>query len=144
MLTVFTSINNLNNLYISSKMSIAHRTQILDYVSYQLKLVRSDTYKFFQNWLRVSTMLIKSISITLKNNCFMILMIICEKFIFLYLIYCINQRFNIDLLTCKNSILFKLRRSSCFKNKSVYEISKTLKKCIYLENIIVYISSFNA
>ena len=62
----------------------------------------------------------------------------------LFNIYCLNRRFNIDLLTCKNSILVKLRRSSCFKNKSVYEISKTLKKCIYLENIIVYISSFNA
>ena len=123
-------------------MSIAHSLLILDYVSYQLKLVRSDTYKFFQNWLRVSTMLIKSISIALKNNCFMILMILCEKFIFPYLIYCLNQGFNIDLLTCKNSTLFKLRRSSCFKNKSVYEISKNLKKCIYFENIIVYLISF--
>ena len=88
-------------------MSIAHPTQILDYVSYQLKLVRSDTYKFFQNWLRVFTMLIKSISIVLKYNCFMILMIICEYFNFPYLIYCLNGRFNIDLITCKNSILCK-------------------------------------
>ena len=94
-------------IYISGKMSIAHPTQILDYVSYQLKLVRSDTYKFFQNWLRVFTMLIKSISIVLKYNCFMILMIICEYFNFPYLIYCLNGRFNIDLITCKNSILCK-------------------------------------
>ena len=60
-------------------MSIAHHVQILDYVSYQLKLVRSDTYKFFQNWLIVQITLIKLISIALKNNFFMILMIIYEK-----------------------------------------------------------------
>ena len=40
-------------------MSTAHSILILDYISYQLKLVRSNTYKFFQNWLRVVTMLKK-------------------------------------------------------------------------------------
>ena len=135
--TVYTSINNLNNLYISSKNE--HSSPHTDTRLRQLSIKtskRSDTYKFFQNWLRVSAMLIKSLSMALKKNCFMILMIICEYFA--YLLYCLNQRFNIDLLTFKNSILFKLRRSSCFG------ISKTLKKCIYLENIIVYIRSFNA
>ena len=36
-------------------MSIAHSILIQDYLSYKSKLVRSDTYKFFQNWLRVAT-----------------------------------------------------------------------------------------
>ena len=39
-------------------------------------------------------MLIKSISIALKNNFFMILMFIYEKFISLDLIYCLNHIFN--------------------------------------------------
>ena len=41
-----------------------------------IKLVRSDTYKFFQNWLRVPTFLIKGKNIALKDNYFMILMIL--------------------------------------------------------------------
>ena len=64
-------------------MSTAHSILILDYISYQLKLVRSNTYKFFQNWLRVVTMLKKLISIPFKDNYFMILMIIYEKYLFL-------------------------------------------------------------
>ena len=57
------------------KMSLAHSILILDYVSYRFKLVRSDTYKFFQNWLRVATVLTKLITIAFKDNFFMILMI---------------------------------------------------------------------
>ena len=60
-------------------MSTAHSILILDYVSYQSKLVRSDTYKFFQNWLRVATMITKWISIALKDNFFIILMMIYDK-----------------------------------------------------------------
>ena len=60
-------------------MSIAHSILILDYVSCLLKLVSSDTYKFFQNWLRVHTMITKWISIALKDNFFIILMMIYEK-----------------------------------------------------------------
>ena len=63
-------------------MSIAHPTPILDYISYQLKLVRSDTYKFFQNWLRVPIIHIKGINIAFQNSFFMILIIINEKLFF--------------------------------------------------------------
>ena len=54
-------------------MSIAHSLLILDYVSYQLKLVRSNTYKFFQNWLRVSKILTRDINMMKKTKFFMIL-----------------------------------------------------------------------
>ena len=58
------------------KMSLAHSILIQDYVSYRFKQVRSDTYKFFQNWLRVSNSLIKGISIAFKDNYFMVLIIL--------------------------------------------------------------------
>ena len=76
--TVSTSINNLNNLYIEGNEHSSPHTDTRP-PELLIKLVRSDTYKFFQNWLRVHTMLIKLISIALKNNFFMILMIIYEK-----------------------------------------------------------------
>ena len=59
-------------------MSIAHSVLILDYVSCQLKLVRSNTYKFFQNWLRVIKIPKNWINIGLKDNFFMIFMIFYE------------------------------------------------------------------
>ena len=57
-------------------MSVAHLKMILDHISYQLKLVRSETYKFFQNWLRVLSKLTKWLSIASTDNFFMILMLI--------------------------------------------------------------------
>ena len=60
-------------------MSTAHSVLILDYVGYQLKLVKSNTYKFFQNWLRVIIIPKNCINIGLKNNVFMILMIFYEQ-----------------------------------------------------------------
>ena len=60
-------------------MSIAHSLLILDYVSYQLKLVRSNTYKFFQNWLRVIITHKNCKNIGSKDNFLMILMIFYEQ-----------------------------------------------------------------
>ena len=63
-------------------MSIAHPKMILDHISYQFKLVRSDTYKFFQNWLRVHIMLKKSIRLASEDNFFMKLMLFTKKLLF--------------------------------------------------------------
>ena len=63
-------------------MSIANPKMILDHISYQFKLVRSDTYKFFQNWLRVHIMLKKSISLASEDNFVMKLMLFSNKFVF--------------------------------------------------------------
>ena len=63
-------------------MSIAHPKMILDHISYQFKLVRSDTYKFFQNWLRVHIMLKKSISLASEDNFVMKLMILPTNLFF--------------------------------------------------------------
>ena len=63
-------------------MSIAHPKMILDHISYQFKLVRSDTYKFFQNWLRVHIKIKKSIRLASEDNFLMKLMLFTNKLLF--------------------------------------------------------------
>ena len=82
-LILSTIINNLNNPIYQPGMSIDHPILIQDYISYQFKLVRSNTYKFFQNWLRVHTSLIKHISIAFRDNYFMLLFNFSETSIIL-------------------------------------------------------------